>query len=109
MFRFLFSIPFVCFGVYALAAVFVPGWRTGWRGTRVMGGLVTHLGFGLTFTAAGAILMFARDNKDPVVLAIAGPPLIVGVPLVLIGNWLDFRNRPGTPSPAADKRPTGQR
>ena len=76
-----------------MAAVIVPGWRTGWRGTRVVGGLVTHLGFGLTFSAAGALLMFARDHKDPVALAIAGPPLIVGVVLVLVllGNWLDFR------------------
>jgi len=91
--QFLAGLAFVCIGVYAFAAAFVPSWRTGWRGTRVMGGLVTHLGFGITFCAAGAILMFARDNKDPIVLAIAGPPLIVGVPLVLIGNWLDFRRK----------------
>jgi hypothetical protein len=58
-------------------------------------GVVTLSGFGLAFVAAGIILMFARDNKDPVVLAIAGPPLIVGVPLALIGYWLDFRRKPG--------------
>ena len=97
------ALVFACVGVYALTAVFVPGWRTGWRGTRVMGGLVTHLGFGLTFTAGGALLMFARDHKDPVALAIAGPPLIVGVLLVLLGNWLDFRSGQSKSSPAAYK------
>lgn len=91
MVQLLFSIPFLVMGTLALAAVFVPRWRIGWRGTNVLGGAMTHLGVGLVFTAAGAILMFARDNKDPVVLAMAGPPLIVGVSLVLVGYWLDFR------------------
>ena len=106
MLRLIFSIPFLLMGTCALAAVFIPRWRTGWRGTNVMGGAVTHLGFGLTFTAAGAILMFARDNKAPVVLAIAGPPLIVGVPLVLIGYWLDFRRAIAARSPPAHHRQT---
>lgn len=109
MLQFLAGLASVCLGVFALVCVFVPRWRGCWKGTRVICGAVTMAGFGLVFTAAGALLMFARDNKDPVVLAIAGPPLIVGLPLVLIGNWLDFRKRSGTTSPAADKRPTGKR
>lgn len=93
MLRVLFGIGFVCMGLYALAAVFVPRWRTMWRGTHVLAGAITHLGIGLVFTAAGAILMFARDNRDPVVLPIAGLPMVVGVPLVLVGFWLDFRQK----------------
>jgi hypothetical protein len=91
MFHVLFGMGFVCMGLYALSAVFMPRWRSGWRGTHVMAGAITHLGFGLAFTGAGAILMFAQDNRDLVVLPIAGPPMVIGVPLVLIGYWLDFR------------------
>jgi len=108
MLQFLSGILSLLMGAYALAAVFVPRWRAGWRGTHVMGGAITHLGFGLAFTAAGALLMFARDNKDPVVLGIAGPPLIVGVLLVLIGSWLDFRRASTARSTAAHERPTRQ-
>jgi hypothetical protein len=95
MFQFLVAIAMSGLGLWGLVSVFVPAWRGCWKGTRVRCGAVSMTGFGLVFTAAGAILMFARDNKDPVVLAIAGPPLIVGVPLVLIGNWLDFRRKSG--------------
>jgi len=95
MFRLLAGLAMTCLGLWGIVAVFVPAWRGCWKGTGVRCGTLSMTGFGLVFTAAGALLMFARDNKDPVVLAIAGPPLIVGVPLVLIGNWLDFRRKSG--------------
>jgi len=91
MFQLLVGIAMTCLGLWGLVTVFVPAWRGCWKGTRVTCGAVSMTGFGLVFAAAGAILIFARDFKDPVVLAIAGPPLVIGVPLVLIGNWLDFR------------------
>src|SRR5262245_20896517 len=91
MFRILLSIPFWSIGIYALFAAFVPRWRSRWRWTRIIAGAMAHLGFGLVFTTGGAILMFAKGSRDPVVLPLAALPLVVGLVLVLVGNWLDFR------------------
>jgi hypothetical protein len=94
MFQVLAGIAMTVLGLWGLASIFVPAWRGCWKGTRVTCGAVSMTGFGLVFTAAGALLMFSRNFKEPEILALAGPPLIAGVPLVLIGSWLDFRRRP---------------
>lgn len=109
MFRVLFSIPFWCIGLYALVAVFVPRWRSPWRRTRVIAGGLAHFGFGLVFTAGGAILLFAKNNRDAAVLLLAAIPLVVGVLLVFVGYWLDFRRNSTRHLAAAGKRPTRQR
>ena len=109
MLQTLFGIPLVCLGIYALTCVRVPSWRACWKGTRVRTGAVSNLGLGLTFVAAGTILILARDTQDQIVLAIGGPPLLAGVLLILLGNWLDFRQPKHGPLPDRKRRTTSRR
>lgn len=61
----------VAVGIYELTAIFVPRYRTRWRGRTEPAGPVTHLGFGLMFLCVG-LLFVIRDSTPvpPVILAI---------------------------------------
>lgn len=81
------SIALIAIGLWAFVGIFVPKYRSRWRGTGHPTGPTTHLGFGLGFTACGTMFLTTPEGQEPpIFLAVC---VILGLLFGFVGSFID--------------------